>query len=325
MKTMAMVSCLAIMAGCGPLAGTGTDDDVSRAVAGAAIGKCLEMVNHLTDGSLDGEIDHAYLEVSRERLVVALTRGKEGFMSYPRSHDYQTLASCKVLRNRALDVVSVYKGWPPKQLLPGAEYVIETVADAPVVMEHMEYRRAVEGFELIVRQSHAEMIRKLDNQFAREFVEEKIRGLARLRELGGRAVVDLCLGEYRRLAGRMDPRIDLAHLEVWPDGMSEVRFKASLGLTGWINEARVPGGLPKYQPRVFIEDDGSETWEALPFMICRATGDPPEITLLVDGTRYFVGHIWSRRNPDYLIAADYRRHGDRFLFEKLRTPSGTGT
>ena len=75
---------------------------------------------------------------------------------------------------------------------------------------------------------------------------------------------------------------------------------------------------------MFIEEDGSETLEALPFLICRATGDPPKIALLVDGTRYLVGDGWSRRRPDYLISVDYRKQGDRFLFAKLSPPAVAG-
>ncbi len=285
----------------------------------AVIGKCLETVNQLTDGSLDSEIDHAYVEVSREELVVALTRGKHDYITYPwRSNGYRSVAVCTVVRDSALDVVSVTEGGSRKQLLPGAEYVIETAAEIPVVLEDMGYRRVEEGFELFGRQPHTETVRKLDNAKAREFTEDQIRGLARLQELDGRAVVDLCLDEYRRHSGEIDARIDLAHLEIWRDGMSEVRFKASLGLTGWIEQARLPGGLPEYKPRVFIEEDGSEIWEALPFVICRAMGTPPEIKLLVDGTRYLIGDHWSRRYPDHLISVNYRKQGDRFLFEDLR-------
>ena len=322
-KTRAsMLFILTVVAGCVPLGRPDTDDAVSRDVAEAAIGKCLQTVNQHKDGRLDGEIDHAYVEVSREELVVALTRGKHDYISYPwRSDDYRSVAVCTVLRNPALDVVSVTEGGSFKELLPGAEYRIETAADAPVVLEDMGYRRVEEGFELFGRQPRAETVRKLDNEFAREFAEDQIRGLARLQELDGRAVVDLCLDEYRRASGGIDPKIDLAHLEMWRDGMSEVRFKASLGLRVSIDEARVEGGLPEYLPIVIFEDDGSETWKPMPFVICRATGDPPKIVLLVDGTRYFVGDGWSRRYPDYLISVDYRKQGDRFLFEKLSTPA----
>ena len=319
MKTVAMAFCLAIIAGCVPLEGARTDVTVSRTVAEAAIKKCLYTVNQLTDSGFDSEIDHAYVEVSRERLVIALTQGKDGFMSYSRSRDYRNLSSCQVVRNHNLDIVSVREGGTFEQLLPDAEYVIETVSDAPVVLEHMEYRRTVEGFELITRQSHAELVRTLDNHLAREFAEQQIRGLARLQELDGRAVVDLCLDQYRKLSGGIDPTINLATLEMWPDGVSEVRFKATLRVRGWILEAQTAGGLPEYE-MVFVEDDGSETWEPLPFVICRTKGSPPEIVLLVDGTRYLVGDAWLRRYPDYLLSVDYRKRGDRFLFEKLDAP-----
>ncbi|MCY3821373.1 MAG: hypothetical protein OXH52_18800 [Gammaproteobacteria bacterium] len=300
---------------------TGADDAVSRDLAEAVIGKCLETVNQLTNGSLDAEIDHAYVEVSRRKLVVALTRGKHDYISFPwRSDDYRSVAVCTVLRNPALDVVSVTESESRKQLLSGVEDMIKTAAEAPVVLEDMGYFRAEEGFELFGRQPRTETVRKSDNAYARDFTEDQIRGLVRLQELDGRAVVDLCLDEYRRLSGGIDGRIDLAHLEMWRDGVSEVRFKASLGLTGWIEEPRLPGGLPEYKPRVFIEEDGRETWEALPFLICRAEGSPPEIVILVDGTRYLIGEAWSRRYPDHLISVDYRKQGDRFLFEKLRVP-----
>ena len=237
-----MLLSLTVVAGCVPFGRTGADSAVSRDVAEAAIGKCLETVNQLTDGSLDGEMDHAYVEVSREELVVALAWGKDGYLSYPRSDDYRPVAVCTVLRNRALEVVSVSEGGSFEELLPGAEYVVETATDAPVVLEDMGYRRVGDGFELIRRQPHAELVRQLDNEFAREFAERQIRGLARLHELDGRAVVDLCLDEYRRLSGGIDPRINFAQLAMWPDGMSEVRFKATFRVRGWIDEARVAGG-----------------------------------------------------------------------------------
>ena len=326
LKTRAsMLLILTVVAGCVPFGRAGTEGAIGRDVAAAASGKCLATVNRLTHGRLDDEFRYAYVDVSKERLVVGLTGRMHGHITYAPANERGTvLAACRFLRNRALDVVSVTEGGSFKELLPGAEYRIETAADAPVVLEDMEYRRVGEGFELIGRQPRAETIRKLDNEFAREFAESQIRGLARLQELDGRAVVDLCLDEYRRASGGIDPKIDLAHLEMWRDGMSEVRFKASLGLTGWIDEARLPGGLPEYKPRVFIEEDGSETLEALPFLICRATGDPPKIALLVDGTRYLVGDGWSRRRPDYLISVDYRKQGDRFLFEKLSPPAVAG-
>ena len=324
LKTRAsMLLILTVVAGCVPFGRAGTEGAIGQDVAAAAIGKCLETVNRLTHGRLDDEFRYAYVDVSKERLVVGLTGRMHGHITYAPANERGTvLAACRLLRNRALEVVSVSEGGSFEELLPGAEYVIETAADAPVVLEDMEYRRVGEGFELIGRQPRAETVRKLDNEFAREFAERQIRGLARLHELDGRAVVDLCLDKYRRLSGGIDSRINLAVLRMWPDGMSEVRFKATFRVRGWIDEARVAGGLPTYE-MVFVEDDGSETWEPLPFLICRATGDPPEIVLLVDGTRHLVGDAWSRRHLDYLISVDYRKQGDRFLFDKLSTASAT--
>ena len=267
LKTRAsMLLILTVVAGCVPFGRAGTEGAIGRDVAAAASGKCLATVNRLTHGRLDDEFRYAYVDVSKERLVVGLTGRMHGHITYAPANERGTvLAACRFLRNRALDVVSVTEGGSFKELLPGAEYRIETAADAPVVLEDMEYRRVGEGFELIGRQPRAETIRKLDNEFAREFAESQIRGLARLQELDGRAVVDLCLDEYRRASGGIDPKIDLAHLEMWRDGMSEVRFKASLGLTGWIDEARLPGGLPEYKPRCSSRKTAVRLWR-----LCRS-------------------------------------------------------
>ena len=312
-----MLLALTVVAGCASLGRTGTEGAIVQDVAAAAGGKCLATVNHLTHGRLDEKLAYAYIDVSKERLVVGLSSSKLGHITYAPANERGTvIASCRLLRNRGLDIVSVREGGTFKQLLPVAENVVETFANAPVVLEDMEFRRVGERFELIGRQPRAETIRKLDNEFAREYAEQQIRGLARLQELDGRAVVDHCLDQYRMLSGVIDPTINFATLQMWADGMSEVRFKATLRVRGWIREAQNAGELPEYE-MVFVEDDGSETWEPLPFVICRTKGSPPEILLLVDGTRYLVGNTWSRRYPDYLISVDYRKRGDHFLFEKL--------